>query len=788
MSRTGSLGEIFQKSFRTFLKPIVPFWDDPTVFAIFINSPDDIWVERTTGIKKIEVQLIEEQIHHAIRKISQFAGVLLSEENPHLSTELPDGSQVSILAPPLSQDFPILTIKKRQESHFPLEELVYQGVLSDEAAVFLRAALLARQSILLVGPPSSGKSELGRALMGILSEQERIVHIAKQNALPIEHNHALQCSFPVVNEDSESSMSDTKWCQAISSLSPNRLFLEDAPSTHILPSLYLLDSRFQGSILSFDGFGYRDALRRLESACLRKDPQASILSIRSLLTTAFQLVVFCCPISQMSSQIVEICELTSLDAKGEYQAVPLFQQTRLGGEGETRRSELLPAGNQPSFLDVLGYLGFEEFDSSFFGVQKSPHRLAFEEQEFTRNEATNPSSAALEAPKMPEPQQQDIQAPPPAPLPGKKAPFEDTTNQASMASLVGRESGLLEPIIQEEPEEQVDLDAHTESHFGELIEEEASLPDEVEETPWEEPPQEELSLKERRGQFPEHDPLEDTVKRGKIPRWKNVQDEPSPVHRPPTTDPSLVLDVSDMIMEEDKMGRKRVQRASEAKKQPPVQERYPQESIEDELPEYAFTEDVDDIPTMLSNPYVPESNVHNAVLPQAKKPPPPVAKKPPPPVVAKKSPPPPPVVKRGAKAGPPPPQLPPQANPSIGPVVVRRGGRTLPAANEHPLFSLEQNEATSIRKRAASPPKTPPPAAPPPAPIPGQQQRNTAAGPIPNHSSFQRGRSSAHYPSPAAATASRSSPAILHPSEIGEGRPIATEETLIKKRPVRKKR
>lgn len=76
------MDELFWKSLRTFLKPIASLWEGHQASRLFINSPDDVWIEQNGRLEQTSVQLSQEQLLHTVRNLAQLSGVLLNEETP----------------------------------------------------------------------------------------------------------------------------------------------------------------------------------------------------------------------------------------------------------------------------------------------------------------------------------------------------------------------------------------------------------------------------------------------------------------------------------------------------------------------------------------------------------------------------------------------------------------------------------------------------------------------------------------------------------------------------------
>ena len=88
---------------------------------------------------------------------------------------------------------PYVTIRRHRFVDITLDQLVSMGMVSPAMSVFLKAAVLARRSILVVGAQSSGKTTLLRALCRCIPDTERFVTIESEFELLL---HELPGKFP----------------------------------------------------------------------------------------------------------------------------------------------------------------------------------------------------------------------------------------------------------------------------------------------------------------------------------------------------------------------------------------------------------------------------------------------------------------------------------------------------------------------------------------------------------------------------------------------------------------
>ena len=96
-----------------FLRPIEPLLLDESVSEI-MGNPDATWWYERDGIVSPEasVQFDAGKLRTGLEVIANHLGKKLDEDNPLLHAQLPDGSRIAAVIPPVVRPAPALTIRK----------------------------------------------------------------------------------------------------------------------------------------------------------------------------------------------------------------------------------------------------------------------------------------------------------------------------------------------------------------------------------------------------------------------------------------------------------------------------------------------------------------------------------------------------------------------------------------------------------------------------------------------------------------------------------------------------
>jgi pilus assembly protein CpaF len=274
-----------------FLRPIEAFIEDPDVSEIMVNAGGRVFVECDGQVSEVTgVMLSEKRVQVAIKNIARVLGDDVSEENPILDTRLPDGSRVAAVIPPCSLGGTTLTIRKFQRRFFTTEELVRAGTLTAAVLGHVRAAIDARQNILISGGTSTGKTTLLNALAAFLPAGDRIVtvedtaelHIDKPNVVRFEARRAL-CDLPAVT------IRDL--LRATLRHRPDRIIVGEVRGGEAYDLLQSLNTGHAGTLSTIHANSAHQALARLTSCVLQAGIELPYHAVRHQIADVINLVL-----------------------------------------------------------------------------------------------------------------------------------------------------------------------------------------------------------------------------------------------------------------------------------------------------------------------------------------------------------------------------------------------------------------------------------------------------------------------------------------------------------------
>lgn len=153
-----------------------PLFDIPTAENIEIHGCDSVVVQYGDGHRQKHPPIAEsdEELVEAIRFLGEQTRPSRPFDDAHPTMTLALGDRFRLHAIGFGLSYrPSVTIRQHLLTDVGLPELVAGGMLPEELARYLHAAVMARQSIVISGDQGAGKTTLLRALVAAIPANER---------------------------------------------------------------------------------------------------------------------------------------------------------------------------------------------------------------------------------------------------------------------------------------------------------------------------------------------------------------------------------------------------------------------------------------------------------------------------------------------------------------------------------------------------------------------------------------------------------------------------------------
>jgi pilus assembly protein CpaF len=273
-----------------FLRPIEPLLLDESISEI-MGNPDASWWYERDGIICPEgsVRFDASKLRTGLEVIANHLGKRLDEDSPLLHAQLPDGSRIAAVIPPVVRPAPAVTIRKFTSRRFTIDDLIARGTLSRTLANYLGGQIRIGKTILISGGTATGKTTLLNILSQAIPEQERIVVIEDTAELRIEKPNVLAAECQTDTFKARISFDDL--LKSALRWRPDRIILGEVRGTEARTLLDSFNTGHSGSLATIHANSAERALHRFANLVMRSHAQTTFSDTEAEIAEAVDFVV-----------------------------------------------------------------------------------------------------------------------------------------------------------------------------------------------------------------------------------------------------------------------------------------------------------------------------------------------------------------------------------------------------------------------------------------------------------------------------------------------------------------
>lgn len=308
------------------LEPLSSFLDDPGITEIVVNRPGTLMAEREGRWETHRLPALTfEWCLDLAKLLRNRASQDVTEAQPLLGAQLPDGQRVQVVIPPAVPAGTVsITIRRPSSTVFSMAELVGKGAFAAtrreqsllletgererlEAALapldremldlfhagdweaFLGLAVTGRKNIVSSGATGSGKTTLGNALAALIPPHERIVTVEDVQEMRMTQENQVNLSYPK-GGNGVSRLAPRDLLEAALRMRPDRVLLAELRGDESFFFIQnVLNSGHPGTITTVHATRAKLAFRRL-ALMIKGSPEGGGLDLSDIATTLHALV------------------------------------------------------------------------------------------------------------------------------------------------------------------------------------------------------------------------------------------------------------------------------------------------------------------------------------------------------------------------------------------------------------------------------------------------------------------------------------------------------------------
>ncbi|MEV0401474.1 CpaF family protein [Actinoallomurus sp. NPDC050550] len=288
-----------------------PLLADQSVTEIMVNGPNDVYIERSGRLQRIETTFAsEDQLYQTIDRIVAQVNRRVDESSPMVDARLPTGERVNVIIPPLSLVGPVLTIRRFPRA-YSIDELVRTGGLDEHSAVLLASFILARLNVVISGGTGTGKTTMLNALSAFVPNEERIVTIEDSAELQLDQEHIIRLETRPPNIEGEGQVTIRDLVRNSLRMRPDRIIVGEVRGAETLDMLQAMNTGHEGSMVTVHSNSADDAIYRLQTMASMSDVKLPFETVRDQINSAIDVMVHLGRGVDGSRRIVEIAAVGS---------------------------------------------------------------------------------------------------------------------------------------------------------------------------------------------------------------------------------------------------------------------------------------------------------------------------------------------------------------------------------------------------------------------------------------------------------------------------------------------
>ncbi|GGC75922.1 TadA family conjugal transfer-associated ATPase [Hoyosella rhizosphaerae] len=233
--------------------PLDDLLADRLVTDVFVNSPNDVWIDRGRGNEKTNIRFADEAaVRRLAQRLASAAGRRLDEAQPWIDGWLPHigsphiGVRLHALLSPLAADGTCISLRVLRPASHTLEDLLTAGMFPPELMGVLDGIVQSRLSYLITGGTGTGKTTLLSALLGRVPHTERIVCVEDVNELSPRHPHVVRMSTRAANIEGVGEINLRALVRHALRMKPDRLIVGEVRGAEVIDLLAALNTGHEG--------------------------------------------------------------------------------------------------------------------------------------------------------------------------------------------------------------------------------------------------------------------------------------------------------------------------------------------------------------------------------------------------------------------------------------------------------------------------------------------------------------------------------------------------------------
>lgn len=341
--------------------PIEKLLRDKGVTDIFVNSPDIIFIEKKGRVERSSIRFLDnDHVYRLVQRIASKTGKHLDLGTPYFDAQLPDGSRLHAIIPPVALEGIKVSIRKHTHKKLVIDDLVKGGSLTPQMSEFLKIAVRSRFNIVICGGTGSGKTTMLNSLLPSVRSGERMITIEDVPELEPSHSHMVRLVTRAPNPEGKGGVSQADLMINALRMRPDRVLLGELRGPEAFNLLHAMNTGQDGSMVTLHASGTEEVVARLLNMILMARYALSADAVREQITSALDIVVHVSRLVDGSRRVLAISQISSEHKdQGCVQDIFRYRIDKISSEEVSGEHEFLDPPIPKSFLNKLTTSGLK---------------------------------------------------------------------------------------------------------------------------------------------------------------------------------------------------------------------------------------------------------------------------------------------------------------------------------------------------------------------------------------------------------------------------------------------
>jgi pilus assembly protein CpaF len=270
--------------------PLQRYLDDQTVEEIWINEPGKVFIARQGRSELTTTILTAAQVADLVERMLRTSGRRIDLSLPFVDSMLPDGSRLHVVIPDITRQHMAVNIRKFVLTAHSLDELVGLGSMTQHAARFLEAAVVAGLNIIVSGGTQAGKTTLLNCLCAAIPARERVVSCEEVFELQVPLADVVSMQTRQANLEGTGEILLRRLIKEALRMRPSRIIVGEVRQEECLDLLIALNSGLPG-MCSIHANSAREAIVKMCTLPLLAGENVSSSFVNPTVASSVDLVV-----------------------------------------------------------------------------------------------------------------------------------------------------------------------------------------------------------------------------------------------------------------------------------------------------------------------------------------------------------------------------------------------------------------------------------------------------------------------------------------------------------------